>query len=49
MRRTSASAVMPTGTLIRKMLRQPAPAGFSAMSAPPISWPPTPAMPMVIP
>jgi hypothetical protein len=36
-RGASSSAAMPTGTLIKKQLHHPSPAGSAAISAPPIN------------
>ena len=42
-------ASTPTGTLTRKMARQPRPAMLASMSPPPRIWPDTKPMPMVTP
>jgi len=48
-RGASSEAAIPIGTLIRKQLRQPRPAGSRAISAPPTSWPPTAATSITVP
>ena len=48
-RQASAAAMMPIGTLTRKMARQPRPSTFQSSSSPPSTWPETPPTPTVRP
>jgi hypothetical protein len=45
----AASTTAPTGTLIRKIARQPSPATSALISAPPTSWPNTAPSPAASP